>query len=115
MKRKILAILISMLFIATIPSAIGDIIEPDSEDEWIFMRGLLSHRLRRGNVNNCIVIHLVVWYNTSSGLKREVYWFEQAKDIDFLRDLPYLGRMYEVGLGLFIYIFTFNSGGLKIL
>ena len=111
MKKKILTILVSMLFITMIPSTIGDIFEPDSEDEIIWMRGLIHHKLRKGNFNNCIAFHLVVWYNTSSGLKREVYWFEPFT----FRDSAYLGRMYEIGLGLFTYVFGYFQGGLEIL
>ncbi len=104
-----------MLFITMIPSVIGTNIEfegrePDSEDEIIRMRGLLYHKLRKGNINTCIAIHLVVWYNTSSGPQREVYWFEPFT----FRDSAYLGRMYEVGLGLFTYIFGIFEGGLEV-
>jgi hypothetical protein len=110
MKRKILTILVSMLFITMIPSVIGDIIEPDSEDEIIYMRGLLFRCSRLGNVNNAIAIHLVVWYNTSSGLQREVYWFEPVT----FKDSLYMGRMYEIGAGLFTFLFGLFAGGLEI-
>ncbi len=110
MRRKILTIFVSLLFLIMIPSAIGDICEPDSEDEIIWMRGLIFHKLRKGNYNTCLAIHLVVWYNTSEGLKREVY-----RCVPFpFRDSAYMGRMYEVGLGLFTYIFWFFQGGLEI-
>ena len=109
MKRKILAIFVSLLFIAMIPSVIGDICEPDSENEIVWMRGLIFHKLRKGNFNTCLAIHLIVWYNTSEGIIREVYWFEPFP----FRDSAYLGRMYEVGLGLFTYIFGFFQGGLE--
>ena len=61
MKKKILAVLVSILFLTMIPSVIGDIIEPDSEDEIVWMRGLIFHKLRKGNVNNCFAIHLVIY------------------------------------------------------
>ena len=113
MKRKILAILVSLLFITMIPSVVGDICEPDSEDEIIWMRGLIFHKLRKGNFNTSTAIHLIIWYNTSEGLKREVYW---GVPFPFpFRDSAYLGRMYEVGLGLFTYIFGPLFGGLEIL
>jgi hypothetical protein len=109
MKKKVIAILVSLLFIAMIPSTIGDDCEPEQEDKIIFMRGLLFHKLRKGNVNIAIAIHLVVWYNTSEGIVREVYWFETV----YFRDSAYLGRMYEVCLGLFTYVFGYFSGGLE--
>ena len=103
MKKKVIAILVSLLFISTIPSVVGDNIEPDSEDEIVWMRGLIFHKLRKGNFNTSTAIHLIVWYNTSEGLKREVYWCVPFP----FRDSAYMGRMYEVGLGLFTYIFCF--------
>lgn len=109
MKKKILAILVSMLFISMIPSTIGDDCEPEQEDKIIFMKGLIYHRLRKGNINTVFAIHLVVWYNTSEGIVREVYWF---KWITF-RDSVYLGRMYDVCLGLFTYVFGYFEGGLE--
>ena len=124
MKREIFTILVSMLFLSMIPSVIGrvadfesDFKEPDSEYEWVFMRGLLFNCNRFGNHHGFFVIHLVIWYyNTSSGLHREVYWF--GRDVWFnritFRDSAYLGRMYEVGLGLFTYVFGFFAGGLEI-
>lgn len=111
MKNKLLAILVSLLFLTLIPSVIGEIADSESEDEIIWMRGLIFHKLRKGNYNKCFAIHLVVWYNTSEGLKREVYRFEHLPFI--IRDSAYLGRMYEFGLGLFTYIFWFFQGGLE--
>ncbi len=111
MKKKVIAILVSMLFIAMIPSTIGDDCEPEQEDKIIFMRGLIFHfhKLYKGDFPTIFVaIHLVVWYNTSEGIIREVYWFEP---LHF--KLPYLGRMYEVGLGLFTFYFVFFRGGLE--
>lgn len=98
-----------MLFIVMIPSAIGDDCEPEQEDKIIWMRGLIYHGLRKGNINTSMAIHLVVWYNTSEGIIREVYWFETVT----FRDSAYLGRMYEFGLGLFTYVFGRPFGGLE--
>ena len=114
MKKKVLAILVSMLFITLIPSVVGDNIEPDSEDEWIYLKGIFFHRLCKGNSNSWLPIHIVIWYKTSEGLTPKVYWFEQPEDIDVILDSIYLGRMYEVALGLITYISIFN-GGLEIL
>jgi len=110
MKRKILAILISLLFITMVPSVIGDICEPETEDEWIYLKGIFFHKLRKGNFDHWTPIHIVIWYKTSEGLTHKVYRFEQPEDIDVILDSAYLGRMYEVGLGLFTYICTFNRG-----
>ena len=119
MKRKILAILISLLFIATIPSAIGEITNTESDfkennldDESVWMRGLLFRCNLVGNHKGWFAIHLVVIYNISSEPQREVYWFEW---VTFR--LPYLGGMYEIGLGLFTwyYFFGFYGGGLEII
>ena len=111
MKKKVIAILVSLLFIAMIPSTIGYDCEPEEEDEIIFMRGLFFHKLRKGNINTIVAIHLVVWYKTSEGLRREVY-----RNVPFiLPDLIYFGRIYEIGLGLFSYYFGFVGGGLDIL
>ncbi len=110
MKRKILAILISMLFIAMIPSVIGvnfesDIVDSSLFDERVWMKGLLS-RSNRFPPYRYLAIRLVVIYNISSNPQREVYWF---KWITF-RDSAYMGRRYEVGLGLFIFYIGYVEG-----
>ena len=112
--RNLLAIVAILLFIVlafspSINAKIGiESLNTGMDDEWVFMRGLLFRCSRFGNLNKSLAIHLVVWYyNTSSGLQREVFWFEQVT-------FQYAGRMYEVWLGLFTYIFTFNGGGLEI-
>ena len=110
MKKKLLTILVSMLFIAMIPSTIGDDCEPEQEDEWIYMRGVLTHWLRRGNSHHAVPIHFVVWYKTSEGLERRAYWFEYPEVFDDIMLSYYLIRMYEVALGLITYFSIFNRG-----
>jgi len=110
MKKKVIAIFVSLLFIATIPSALGDICEPDSEEEWIYMRGVMSSWFSRGNPRHLSAIHFVVWYRTSEGLERRTYWFEYPEDFDVILESIYLPRMYEVALGLITYISIFNRG-----
>ena len=108
MKRKILTILVSLLFITMIPSVVGEIADSESDFkensldfDRVYMNALLLYKLRKGNLNTCFAIRLVVWYNISSEPYCEVYWFKWVT----FKDSAYLGRMYEVGLGLFTYIF----------
>jgi len=115
-KRKILTILVSMLLLFLIPSVIGDNVESNPDDEIVWMRGLLFCYKRFGNQYEGLAIHLVVWYNTSSGLQREVYWFERLENLNLIsfRDSAYAGRMFEVGAGLFTFVFGFFMDGLEI-
>ena len=99
-----------MLFLTTIPSVIGEIADSESDFkennldfDRVYMRALLLYKLRKGNPNTFFAYRLVVWYNISSKPYREVYWFKWVT----FKDSAYLGRMYEVGLGLFTYIFGF--------
>jgi len=114
--RKIITLGIMLLFLgmtissSMIPSALGDNIEPDSEDEWIYVRGVMSSWFRKGNSCHLYPIHFVVWYKTSEGPERRVYWFEFPEDFDVIWDSIYLPRMYEVALGLITYISIFNRG-----
>ena len=93
-----------------IPSTIAADCEPEQEDEIMFIRGLIFNffKLRKINVITVLAIHLVVWYNTSEGILREVYWFKSFS----LRYSAYLAHIYEIGLGRFIYIFGSFPDGL---
>lgn len=110
MNRRIIVVLVSVLFITSIPTVIGNTCEPDSDDEIIFMRGLLFRGNRFGHIYKGYAIHLVIWYKTQSGLKREEYWFKSTAF-----NFPvYMGHMYEFGIGLFTYFFGRPLKGLEI-
>ena len=112
MERKILAIFVSLLFLTTIPSVLGEIADSESDFrennldfDRVWMKGLLS-RSNRFPPYRYLAIRLVVIYNISSNPQREVYWF---KWITF-RDSAYMGRRYEVGLGLSIFYIGYVEG-----
>ncbi len=110
MKKKVIAILVSLLFITMIPSAIGEIADSESDFkennldfDRVYMRAWLFYKLRKGNHNTFFAYRLVVWYNISSEPYREAYWFKWVT----FKDSAYIGRMYEVGLGLLTCIFGY--------
>ena len=116
--NKIFAILISMLFLTTIPSVIGNISDSESGDdvqnsgnERVWLRGLFIDGIIFGNPKNTFIITFVIIYNISSNPQREVHRFKWADEIDFF---PIIGRMYEIGLGLIRYVFGFYDSGLKV-
>lgn len=115
MKRKIIGVFICMMMLTTIPLAAGAIeTEPDSEPTLdvgrVFLKGLLFHKLRKGNVNHALAIRL--FYIEFTPTERAFGWVTLNTVI--FKDSAYLGRMYEVGLGLFTYVFGFFEGGLEI-
>ena len=105
-----------MLMLTTIPLAAGMTeSEPDSEPTLdvgrVFIKGLLFHKLRKGNVNHAMAVRL--FYIEFTPTERAIGWVTFNHVV--FRDSAYLGRMYEVGLGLFTYVFGFFEGGLEIL
>ncbi|EMR75081.1 hypothetical protein MBGDF03_00861 [Thermoplasmatales archaeon SCGC AB-540-F20] len=115
-KKKIMGLLVCMLMMTTIPLAAGMTeTEPDAEPTLdvgrVFLKGLLFHRLRKGNVNHALAIRL--FYIEITPTERTFGWVTLNHVV--FRDSAYLGRMYEVGLGLFTYIFGFFLGGLEVL
>ena len=115
MKKKIIGLLICMLMLTTIPLAAGMTeTEQDPETQSIgrvFLKGLLFHKLRKGNVNHAMAIRL--FYIQFTPTERTMGWVTLNTVV--FRDSAYLGRMYEVGLGLFTYVFGFFEGGLQVL
>jgi len=115
-KRKTIGVFVCMLMLATIPLVAGAIeTEPDSEPTLdvgrVFLKGLLFHKLRKGNVNHALAIRL--FYIEFTPTERAFGWVTLNTVI--FKDSAYLGRMYEVELGLFTYVFGFFEGGLEIL
>ena len=110
MRRKILAIIVSMLFLSVIPSVLG--INTESEDREpcldigrCFYRGLLFNP-PKSEPNTYFAIWL--FYPTEEGVQLIIL------DWVTLKVFGYLGRMYEFWFGLFIYVFGFFEGGLEI-
>ncbi len=115
MKKKIIGILICLLMVSTIPLAAG-MTESEPEKEptdigRVFLKGLLFHRLRKGNMNHALAIRL--FYIEITPTERTMGWV--TLNTVWFKDSVYLGRMYEVGLGLFTYVFGFFAGGLEVL
>lgn len=111
MIRKILAILISMLFITMIPSVIG--VNSESEDRESSLD--IGRYICRGLVfdppfNSEPDLYFAIWlfYQTEECVELIIL------DWVIIRGSAYMGRMYEVGLGLFIYIFGIFEGGLEV-
>jgi hypothetical protein len=116
MKKKIIGLLICMLMMTTIPLAAGMTeTEPEKEPTLdvgrVFLKGLLFHKLRKGNVNHALAIRL--FYIEFTPTERTMGWV--TLNTVWFKDSAYLGRMYEVGLGLFTYVFGFFEGGLEVL
>jgi hypothetical protein len=116
MKKKIIGLLICMLMLTTIPLAAGMTEETEQDPETqaigrVFLKGLLFHKLRKGNTNHAMAIRL--FYIQFTPTERTMGWVTLNTVI--FKDSAYLGRMYEVGLGLFTYVFGFFEGGLEIL
>ena len=115
-RKKLLGVFACMLMLTTIPLAAGAIeTEPDSEPTLdvgrVFLKGLLFHKLRKGNVNHAMAIRL--FYIEFTPTERSFGWVTLNTVI--FKDSAYLGRMYEVGAGLFTYVIGFFQGGLEIL
>ena len=116
MKKKIIGLLICMLMLTTIPLAAGMTEKTEQDPEpldigRVFLKGLLFHKLRKGNTNHAMAIRL--FYIQFTPTERTMGWVTLNTVI--FRDSAYMGRMYEVGLGLFTYVFGFFEGGLQVL
>ena len=115
MKKKIIGLLICMLMLTTIPLAAGMTEteqDPETQDVGrVFLKGLLFHKLRKGNTNHAMAIRLL--YIQFTPTERTMGWVTLNTVV--FRDSAYMGRMYEVGLGLFTYVFGFFEGGLQVL
>jgi len=92
------------------PEATGD---PKAELDVgrVWLRGLLWHCNRVGNVNHALALRL--HYIEFTGTERTAGIVTDNHVI--FKDSAYTGRMYEVGTGLFTYIIGFFEGGLEIL
>jgi len=115
LNKKILGLFICILMISTIPLAAGVTDEePDSEPTLdvgrVWLRGLLFRCNRWGNINHALAIRLHYIEFTPSERTAGIITMNHV----VFRDSAYLGRMYEVGLGLFTYIFGIFLGGLEI-
>ena len=75
------------------------------------MRGLLFRCNRVGNVNHAMALRLHYIEFTPSERTAGVVTMNNV----VFKDSAYLGRMYEVGLGMFTYVVGFYEGGLEIL
>lgn len=108
MKRKILTIIISMLFIAMIPTAIGEIANPESNDiepcldvGRCFLKGFGFFPQREGNEITFFVIRF--------RMPNDVCWFQWIT----IKDSAYSSRLYIIGKNI-VYVFGFFQGGLEI-
>lgn len=114
MKKKIIGLLVCTLMLATVPLAAGVTqekeIEPELDVGRVFLKGLLFRCNRFGNVNHGLAIRLL--YIEITPTERSWGWVTFNR-VTF-RDSLYMGRMYEVGMGLFTYVFGLYAGGLEI-
>jgi len=114
MKKKIIGLLVCTLMLATVPLAAGVNDEPEIQPELdigrVFLKGLLFRCNRFGNVNHGLAIRLL--YIEITPTERSWGWVT-FNHVTF-RDSAYMGRMYEVGLGMFTYVFGLYMGGLEI-
>lgn len=114
MKKKIIGLLVCTLMLATVPLAAGVTqekeIEPELDIGRVFLKGLIFRCNRFGNVNHGLAIRLL--YIEITPTERSWGWVTFNR-VTF-RDSLYMGRMYEVGMGLFTYVFGLYAGGLEI-
>ncbi|UCD13011.1 MAG: hypothetical protein JSW60_05440 [Thermoplasmatales archaeon] len=104
-----------MLMISIIPLAAGMTQEepeyqPEIDVGRVFLKGLLFRCNRFGNVNHALAIRL--FYLEITPTERSWGWVTFNR-VSF-RDSLYMGRMWEVGMGLFTYVFGLYAGGLEI-
>jgi len=115
-KKKITALLVCLLMIATIPLAAGVMEDRESESPTpdivgrVWLRGWLFRRIKSGNVNNAIAIRLHYIEFTPTERTWGIVMFKRVAFRNFL----YIGRMYETPLGVLVYVFGFFRGGLEI-
>ena len=116
MNKKILGLLLCIMMISTIPLAAGVTdTEPEEQSTLdvgrVWLRGLLFRCNRWGNTNHALALRLHYVEITPSERTVGIVTLNHVA----FRDSAYLGRMYEVGFGLFTYIFGVFLGGLEIL
>lgn len=115
LNKKIIGVLICILMLSTIPLAAGtEEKEPEPQPQLdvgrVWLRGLLFRCNRWGNVNHGLAIRLHYIEFTPTERTFGVVTFNHV----LFRDSAYAGRMYEVGFGLFTYVFGMFMGGLEI-
>ena len=114
MKKKIFGLLICILLISTIPLAAGITDEPEKEPGLdvgrVWLRGLLFRCNRWGNLNHALALRLHYIEFTPSERTMGIITMNHVA----FRDSAYLGRMYEIGFGLFTYIVGVFMGGIEI-
>jgi len=114
-KKKMLGVFVCMLMLATIPLAAGmSESEPDQEPTDVgrmWMRGLLFRCNHIGNENHALALRLHYIEITPTERTTGIVMMNRV----IFKDATYNGRMYEVGFGMFTYVFGFFEGGLEIL
>ena len=114
-KKKMLGIFACMLLIATIPLAAGmseSELDPEPTDIGrVWLRGLLFRCNHIGNENHALALRL---HYIEITLTERTSGMVMMNRVIF-KDATYNGRMYEVGFGMFTYVFGFFEGGLEIL
>ena len=119
MKRKILTILVSMLFITIIPSVMGEIANPEPNDsepcldiERVCFRGLVLFPHYSDDNFTFFAVWLSYCKITPTEKNFGLILFKWVKITG--RDSLYYGRWYEIRLGPFMFIQLGCSGGLEI-
>ena len=100
------------------PKSIGLVTTSDTEPEpepeldvgRVWLRGLLFRCNRIGNVNYAMALRLHYVELTPTERTAGIVTMNNV----VFKDSAYLGRMYEVGFGMFTYVFGFFEGGLEI-
>jgi len=114
MNKKIVGLLICTLLVSTIPLAAGVNDEPEIQPELdvgrVWLRGLLFRCNRWGNTNHALALRLHYIEFTPSERTMGIITMNHV----IFRDSAYLGRMYEVGFGLFTFIVGVFMGGIEI-
>jgi hypothetical protein len=116
MNKKIIGLMICTLLICTIPLAAG-VTEENLEKEptldvgRVWLRGLLFRCNRWGNTNHALALRLHYIEFTPSERTMGIITMNHV----VFRDSAYLGRMYEIGFGLFTYIVGVFMGGIEII
>ena len=115
MKKKITALLVCLLMIATIPLVVGvteDIESSPNPDivGRVWLRGLMFRHIKTGHINNAIAILLHYIEFTPTERTKGIVVLKRVEFSDFL----YIGRMYETPLGILVYVFGFFRGGLEV-
>lgn len=120
MERKILTILVSMLFLTLIPSAIGEIANPESDVKTtdldvgrVFLKGFVL--FPHNSDGNFTFFAIRLFYIEITPTESSCGWII-LKWVT-IQDFNYHGRVYEILLGLFTFLYFFGfleEGGLEI-